>query len=242
MPGKVFLQFDADAFKTAEVIDIADQLLVLDGNGHVEIDQSPSRDAARAKYAQTMIAQENLRSEDEEAREQAAIRRSEELKQRPPTESAASPIDSRRRSLRLYKLFFGTIGYLRTVLWCFSMLVVSAGECAPEVYMRIWIDMDPDNNIYFIGYAAIASCTCVLFAVVFASLCNHLTPRAALQLHGHLTSTVVGGTIAFLCAIDKGVLVNRFSQDMSLVVRNLPLAFMRTIYSELSSSKYTLSL
>ncbi|KAJ4151482.1 hypothetical protein LMH87_012178 [Akanthomyces muscarius] len=213
-----------------EVIDIADQLLVLDGNGHLTVDQSPSRDAARAKYAQSMISQENLRSEDEEATEQAAIRRSEELRQRPPTEPTVNPINSRRRSLRLYRLFFGTIGYLRTVLWCFSMLVVSAGECAPEVYMRIWIDVDPNNNSYFIGYAAIASCTCVLFALVFASLCNHLTPRAALQLHSQLTSTVVGGTIAFLCAIDKGVLVNRFSQDMSLVVRNLPLAFMRTIY------------
>lgn len=186
-----------------------------------------------------MISQENLRSEDEEATEQAAIRRSEELRQRPPTEPTVNPINSRRRSLRLYRLFFGTIGYLRTVLWCFSMLVVSAGECAPEVYMRIWIDVDPNNNSYFIGYAAIASCTCVLFALVFASLCNHLTPRAALQLHSQLTSTVVGGTIAFLCAIDKGVLVNRFSQDMSLVVRNLPLAFMRTIYSQSRSRQYT---
>lgn len=234
--------FDADADETAEVIDIADQLLVLDDNGHVAVDQSPSKGAARAKYAQSMISQENLQSEEEEATQQAAIRRSQELVQRPHFEPATSPVNSRRRSLGLYKLFFGTIGYLRTVLWCFSMLVVSAGECAPEVYMRIWIDTDPNNNSYFIGYVAIASCTCVLFALVFASLCNHLTPRAALQLHSQLTRTVVGGTIAFLCAIDKGVLVNRFSQDMSLVVRNLPLAFMRTIYSQFRAGCIYLSL
>ncbi|KAJ6789065.1 hypothetical protein PWT90_00367 [Aphanocladium album] len=193
-----------------EILDIADQLLVLDGNGLVEVDHNPDRDEARAKYAESMIAQENVRSEDDEAKEQAAIRRSQEHEKRPPAEKPPSPVISRRQSLQLYKLFFAPIGYVRTVFWCLSMLVVSAGECAPEVYMRLWIELDPDNNYYFIGYAAIASITCVLFSLVFASLCNHLTPRAAIHLHGQLADTIVKGTIAFITSTDKGVLVNRF--------------------------------
>lgn len=188
-------------------------------------------DNARAKFAEVMNLSEDGPSNDEKDDESVH----KPFLQQPPQEvSELEIMFDKKRTRKLYGMFFAPIGMLRTVLWSLSMLVVSAGEVCPEIYLRIWIEVAPDNNLYFIGYAAIAAVTCVLFAVVYASLCNYLTPRAALSLHHQLVCTVVRGTVAFLTTTDKGLLVNRFSQDMSLIVKQLPVSFMRTVYSECS--------
>lgn len=201
-------------------------MLILDGNGHITVDNNPKRDESHAKDFRTMSSEADGQLNDEDDKD-----KSSPDSRKPAVEEAENINMSRARSLRLYKLFFGTIGYIRTVLWCMSMFVVSAGELAPEIYMRVWIDTHPEENLYFIGYASIAAMTCILFAIVFAWLCTRLTPRAALLLHRNLAATVLVATIAFISTTDKGALLNRFSQDMSIIARILPVAFMRTIYS-----------
>ncbi|KAJ3494640.1 hypothetical protein NLG97_g3948 [Lecanicillium saksenae] len=231
-PNGFFREYGTTVILTSylpEVNEVIDQMLAIDQDGHVTVDCSMHKDNTRVKFAEAMDIRESAAPNNDDEKDEESLHKP--LATESPNEvSELEVMFDKKRTRKLYRLFFGPIGMLRTVLWSLSMLVVSAGEVLPEIYMRIWIEIDPDNNLYFIGYASIAAVTCVLFAIVFAFLCNYLTPRAALSLHQQLARTVVRGTIAFLGATDKGVLVNRFSQDMSLLARNLPISFMRTVY------------
>jgi ATP-binding cassette subfamily C (CFTR/MRP) protein 1 len=59
-----------------------------------------------------------------------------------------------------------------------------------------------------------------------------MTPKSAIKLHGVLVKTTVKAPISFFESVDSSVLLNRFSQDMTLVDFSLPLAsfqiFLRT--------------
>jgi hypothetical protein len=59
-------------------------------------------------------------------------------------------------------------------------------------------------------------------------------PKSAIALHKVLVKTTVKAPISFFESVDSSVLLNRFSQDMTLVDFQLPIAaflvFMRTGY------------
>ncbi|OAR05900.1 hypothetical protein LLEC1_02682 [Akanthomyces lecanii] len=212
-----------------ECLDVADQLLELDGNGSVKVEYSFRSGKSRERALRVMNVPAHAMSEEEAAREQEQLRRSLDTQQ--PAKAEEPEADFwRKGDPSLYWLFVNPIGKLRLTLWCTAMLFCSAGEMFPDIYMRLWIERDPDNNTYFIGYAGIAVTACLLFSITCAVLFAHLTPRAALGLHEHLVRTLMHATLGFLGRTDNGVLTNRFSQDMSLVARGLPVAFMRTFY------------
>lgn len=213
-------------YPAAELIDVADQLLVLDGSGNLTVDRNVRKNRSHALYAQAAAPQADTPSESDEANDQQFLRRVQLRADAPAYATNAS----RQRQSHLYKLFFRPMGYLRSTLWSLAMFLVSAGEIAPEIYMRLWIDRDPSDNLYFIGYAGIGVLTTILFAFISAAQGNYLTPRAAGGVHEQLVYTVIRGTLSFLASTDKGVIMNRFSQDMTLIIRSLPVSFMRTVY------------
>lgn len=129
----------------------------------------------------------------------------------------------------LYPLFFRPIGRVKLSLWLLLLLVTMLGESMTDVYMRLWIDLHPEQNLYFIGYAGIAVTTCFLFALCSAILFTHFVPKSGNHLHQQIVNTVMHATLEYLGSTDAGVILNRFSQDMSLIVQQLPMLFVRTI-------------
>jgi ATP-binding cassette subfamily C (CFTR/MRP) protein 1 len=51
-----------------------------------------------------------------------------------------------------------------------------------------------------------------------------LIPRSAINLHGRLLTTVENAPLSFFTSTDTGQIVNRFSQDLSVIDMELPLA------------------
>ncbi|OAA71004.1 ABC transporter, transmembrane domain, type 1 [Akanthomyces lecanii RCEF 1005] len=212
-----------------ECQDVADQLIVLDGNGHATVDIKSNREA-RMEMIRSLDSGKAIVTEEDEAQEQEKIRLS--FEQQP--EPAAGPADPAKETppkadKGLYWLFIKPMGGFNVLLWSFTMLLASVGEMAPDVYMRLWIERDPENDLYFIGYAAIAFLAVIIFVVGAAWMFVRLMPRASIALHQQLVDTVLRGTIGFLGTIDNGVIINRFSQDMTLMARALVLNFLRTI-------------
>lgn len=215
-----------------ECLDVATQLLVLDGNGNVTVENSFKSGASREKVLQVMEPG-RYKSEEEAAKEEAQHRISSESKESLAIEDP-EPDVQHKGDPSLYWLFIDPIGKIRLSLWCTSMLFCSAGEMFPDIYMRLWIERHPEDNTYFGGYAAIAIATCLLFALTCTVLFAYLIPRTALGLHEHLVRTLMRATLAYLGVTDNGVINNRFSQDMSLIARRLPVAFMRTFYGKVN--------
>lgn len=213
----------------AECLDCVEQVIVLDGKGHAAIETNVTDESTRQKILSAFDTPHTFQSEEAEAKEQETIRQS--LENRSPTNSPVQRPESAHRfgDWSLYSLFLGPVGKLKLCFWLLLMFSASSGESLPDIYMRTWIDRYADNNYYFIGYAAIAVVTCFLFGICGAILFISFIPRSANGLHEQIVNTVMCATIGFLGSTDKGFILNRFSQDMSLIAQRLPLFFVRTI-------------
>ncbi|OAR02511.1 hypothetical protein LLEC1_06553 [Akanthomyces lecanii] len=83
----------------------------------------------------------------------------------------------------------------------------------------------------------IASMLVVVFCDNFPSTLFYLRilPESGERLHQLLLDASMNATYQFLCTVDSGSLLNRFSQDMSLVVQILPIAMYRFVFMLYSS-------
>ncbi|KAJ3477705.1 hypothetical protein NLG97_g8769 [Lecanicillium saksenae] len=221
-------ELDLETFP--ECIDVADQLITLDGRGNANLDVSEHDKEVRMEMIRSLNSGHETVTEEGEAQEQARIRSSLEQETRATSRDQEPKTNVRRDGdVSLYWLFIDPMGRAKVLLWTFVMFLASVGEMAPDVYMRLWIERDAGNNLYFIGYASIAVVACLLFVAAIAVLMVNLMPRASLNLHQQLVDTVLRATIGFLGTTDNGVMINRFSQDMTLMARTLVIDFIRTI-------------
>jgi len=58
--------------------------------------------------------------------------------------------------------------------------------------------------------------------IIWTALCV-ISPRTSKSLHNGLLHTVMRAPQAFFAETDTGITLNRFSQDMQMVDRQLPL-------------------
>lgn len=221
----IFVSYLPDALK------VADQLLFVDGQTATLNQLSEIADLAERVVSALNTINRSVPLADEK-KQQSFVRRSLE-------EGTLGPavVDATLRqqgSLNLYMLFINPIGKIKSTLHGLFISLMSAGELIPDIYIRIWIETDPANSEFFIGYAAIGLTTCVIACLTYWLLHTKLTPRSSAKLHEQLLLTTIAATLSFLSATKAGDLVNRFGTDMTLLSRDLPSSFLRTIYAGVS--------
>lgn len=213
-------------FYLPESLKMLDQLMVLENQSCLVF----KGQAAISKYNGQVMATLNPVQAGSEATagEQCVLQRTVT-----PTQSAAEAADvelRRKGDLRLYLLFINPIGRISMMMHGIFVSVFASAEIVPEIYLRVWTEIDPDNTILFIGYASIVSMACLLGCMVYWTLFTKLAPRSSSKLHQQLVDTTVGSTLYFLSTTKMGKLLNRYSQDMTLLSRDLPGGFLRTVH------------
>lgn len=58
-----------------------------------------------------------------------------------------------------------------------------------------------------------------------------VVPVTAGGLHEQLLRSILGAPLAYFTAVDSGVILNRFSQDMAIINGMLPVSFFQCISS-----------
>ncbi|OAA75198.1 canalicular multispecific organic anion transporter 1 [Akanthomyces lecanii RCEF 1005] len=151
------------------------------------------------------------------------------------TEYAPSNNIRTRGDFGLYRFYFRALKNPRFFLWIATMVVVTICDNFPNGYVRIWVDKDPNNNLYLLGFALLA------FGRVAVGLWSQrmfylrILPDSGEQLHQMLLDALADATLSYICTVDSGELLNRFSQDMNLVVQALPLAMYRFVFMVFST-------
>lgn len=207
---------------------LVDQLLVLEGPRCNVLKDRRDIDEYRGGLKIALATLNRNITVGQERREQRALRTSLE-----GTAAAVAFNNAalrQRGDIRLYSLFIRPIGWVRMGLYTIFTSLFAAGEVVPEIYLRIWIETNPDKAEFFIGYASVVAATCVAGCLVYWLLYAKLSPRASSQLHQRLVTITMGSTLRFLSTTKTGVLLNQYSQDMTLLSRNLPAALLRTIH------------
>lgn len=130
----------------------------------------------------------------------------------------------------LYTFFLRTVPWY--VLWPALIGIVLIGflERSPEVYLRIWLSAGPANKLYYSGLVALF--VSALFVNPIACYLYYVrTIRiTSSSIHEAFVNTVMGATLPFITSTNNGALLNKFSQDMSLVTQQLPSELYYVIY------------
>ncbi|EED17511.1 ATP-binding cassette transporter, putative [Talaromyces stipitatus ATCC 10500] len=81
---------------------------------------------------------------------------------------------------------------------------------------------------YISVYAALAISASALWASCMRLVFCRIVPKSSTQFHEYLVTKIRDAPLSFLTSTDNGTILNRFSQDMTLVDRSLPADFLKT--------------
>lgn len=214
----------------SECLDVVDDLVLLDDDGKAVLESKDPGNPAHAKIIHEILSSAKAYPPEEGAKEDIESRRNLLYQDQPEAATPGQRSVRQTGDVRLYLIFIDAVGRTSSVLFSLLIFVLSMGELLPDIYMRMWIETDPENALYFIGYASIAAVTCLVGSLVYFLTYNKFAGQASIRLHDQLLNTTMGSTLAFLSTTRTGVFLNYFSQDATIFAKTLPAYMMRTIY------------
>ncbi|KGO55318.1 ABC transporter, integral membrane type 1 [Penicillium expansum] len=151
-------------------------------------------------------------------------------------EASQALADASRRvgDSSLYILYAKEMGWTAVIL----VLFASIGFCFFSRFPNIWLEWWSEAEIqepgksstrYIAGYAGFGVSSAICFFLVYWLFMVESVPRTSVRLHRRLLKAVTAAPLAFLVSTDTGVILNRFSQDMSLIDMRLPGAMIQTL-------------
>ncbi|PGH27295.1 hypothetical protein AJ80_01005 [Polytolypa hystricis UAMH7299] len=126
----------------------------------------------------------------------------------------------------VYKYYFNSVGLLRTVIFAIlASLYVLLGRL-PQIFLRIWTEKGTSHKpeLYFGLYISSGVATVLISFLSVGYFLMFIIPKSAERLHLLLLKSVMGAPFSFFSTTNSGTVLNRFSQDMSLVDQTLPMA------------------
>ncbi|CAI4214351.1 unnamed protein product [Parascedosporium putredinis] len=129
---------------------------------------------------------------------------------------------------KVYRHYFQAMSWVNIVVAILSGLIFAFGEDFATIWIGYWAEDRFDRSrAFYTGIFALlrgSQLVCIL-AIGLAILISHVT-LSGTRLHNNALRTVVTAPLSFLTNTDIGVVTNLFSQDMTLIDGELPMALL----------------
>lgn len=225
-----------------ECLDVADHAILLPGDGEVIykscLTEKTLKTQALALLDRDVIRPEDIPVEDNATDDtmQGAVTPSD-IHSTSYDDQRQIDDDARRKGdITLYVLWIDAIGRAALCLWTVGVVLLGIAEVFTNIYVGIWIAVAPANKLYIIGYAMMALSAGLLCTLATFFIYATLSPRASIGLHERLTTTVTQSTLGFLSTTDSGSMLNRYSHDMELLAKKIPLGAFAVLYCGTTSA------
>ena len=224
----------------------ADQIVCLDATGRISeqgnylslINSRGYVHSLDVRYKQ----QQNITQDEEEAITVEAPRQNKVDKETNAiTEEENSQRDLNRRTgeWATYKHWFRSCGYLSSlfsVVW--SIVFVLMGQM-PGILVQLFSSnkdgasegASARSRSFIIIFGASTAIAGLSLAGACIQVFMYMQPRSSRGLHLNLLQTVLNAPLSFFTRTDIGTIINRFSQDMTLVDGELPFSYIDFILS-----------
>lgn len=213
----------------AHFLQFADNIIVLGSSGKIEQTGSYAKLKSQDGYNKSLQIQDSttssgpeddISSPETETSELASAAKEEEKHE---LETAAD--------WDLYKFYLSTVE--KWYIFVFILLgsgYIWAGKL-PAVWLRIWTEhgTTTDTALYFTVYILCCFSAVILAAVAFWWFGIHVIPRSGVYMHEILVESYLRAPLWFLAGVDNGSILNRFSQDLSIVDQQMPFAFFEVV-------------
>lgn len=218
----------------------ADQVIVMDGQGGAQILHDADSIVAYSKTA--VLSDHAVQGQDGESDGGIGDDKLE-------LQLAAAAMKTRGHDGKLYSFYFRVVPRWLMICFTVSMALVPTMERFPEVFIRIWVTEAPYDKLWLIAMAGFAIFS--MFVNWLASWYVHgvafplaavplitdsriftiiITPMVAKDVHKTFVHTVMRATLSFMTSTNNGALLNRFSQDMTLLGQEMLVSFYGFAY------------
>ncbi|RGP72643.1 canalicular multispecific organic anion transporter 2 [Fusarium longipes] len=130
-----------------------------------------------------------------------------------------------------YKIYIRSMGW-KVISIVFPAAVLGAVlEAMPQIWLRIWTEKGngSKNASYAGGYVGFVLCSMILALLNIDYFLIAGVEKSSNNLHEQLLKAVCRAPLYFFTTTEHGSILNRFSQDMTLIDMSLPMAFYLTL-------------
>lgn len=131
----------------------------------------------------------------------------------------------------LYTYFFSRVGTKITIAFVILEMLWAFFSAFPTLWLKWWSDANeraPNQQagLYIGVYVVLQTAGLCSTALLTWCCCDIIARKSGIEFHRILLNTVMGAPMAFISKTEVGSLVNRFTQDLGLIDRQLPIAIM----------------
>ncbi|OHE95683.1 hypothetical protein CORC01_08967 [Colletotrichum orchidophilum] len=159
-----------------------------------------------------------------------------------PIEKSARVVkeqNDKRRQLgdwSIYGYYFGSVGASFVAILMALEVTWAFFSTFPTVWLKFWTDSQAETparyDAYYLGvYAAFQVSGVLCFAVLIWFVLVPVTSKSGISLHQRLLKAVMHAPLSLFTKTDTGSITTRFSQDVGLIDRSLPLALVISLAS-----------
>ncbi|KAL3958373.1 hypothetical protein ACCO45_006535 [Purpureocillium lilacinum] len=138
--------------------------------------------------------------------------------------------------LDVYRYYFKSVGWPKTALFVGFVIVDVFCSSFSTIWLKWWAEVDGGQiALYMSVYVALAFLTSVGTGGYVWSILILISPYTARKLHAVLLRVVMRAPQSFFSATDSGSILNRFSQDMTIIEGQLPIGILVAVSNLFSS-------
>lgn len=143
-------------------------------------------------------------------------------------DASASDISRQTGDKTIWKYYLKTAGYKHSIFFAILGAICMGFTPAQSLWLNAWAnDIDNGKIRYYIGvYTVFFVGEIALTLLWIWHVLIFPLSASSIRLHDIQLEALMGATMAFFSNTDTGVTTNRFSQDLSLVDSELPLALI----------------
>ncbi|KAH0367288.1 P-loop containing nucleoside triphosphate hydrolase protein, partial [Aureobasidium melanogenum] len=208
----------------------ADHIIALGKDGTLVEQGSFQQLIAKQGYVATLAVQLREQSDHEDAPKTTKDSNHEIAEADVEDELLIS--DRRLGDFAVYKYYASAVGLaiLATFLAC--EFVKTSLISLPDLWVQFWTkDPGSQMGMYISVMFVIAICGMIMNFVALWVIFVKIVPRSGLRLHWTLLSTITAAPLAYFTKTDAGIILNRFSQDMTIIDAALPIALLQLTFT-----------
>ena len=206
---------------------LADQIAVLGDEG--KIAQLGTYDMLRSQEGYIGSLLETTQTSKDT--ENLVVKEPRKKLSKPTRDSKSLEKTGKTGDLNVYKYWFRSVSLPSVFSFIGSAALFSFFRSICQFWLKWWTeDSNPSHTIMYISTYALLSILALVFeAITISWVLIRIGPKSGEKLHYALLRTVMRAPQSFFSRTDTGITLNRFSQDMNLVDRVLPVSAMNVV-------------
>ncbi|OKL59922.1 hypothetical protein UA08_04651 [Talaromyces atroroseus] len=130
----------------------------------------------------------------------------------------------------VYGYYFGFINSVNILFLLVSTASYSFFVTLPQYWLQLWTELGGRNSSYYIGgFLLLSFMSWSSTSIQMWSILIRLAPQSGLRIHQRLLRIVMSAPLSYFSKTDTGSILNRFSQDVQFVDKQLPSALQTVV-------------